>query len=79
MVTLRLNEQATGNAEYNTRRHLTVLFSDLTNSTKLSGDLDNEQYIQLLANFREICRAIIAKHGGRIARVQGVTTIVRLH
>ncbi len=67
----RLNEKATTNAEYNTRRHLTVLFSDLTNSTKLSSELDNEQYIQLLANFREICRAVIAKHGGRIARVQG--------
>lgn len=53
------------------RRYLTVLFSDLTDSTFLSGLLEAEHYAQMLGELRACFREVVAKHGGHIARIQG--------
>lgn len=53
------------------RRFVTVLFSDLSDSTGLGQRLDAEVYAELLAAFRGRCHAVMSRHGGRIARIQG--------
>src|SRR3954470_7299372 len=53
------------------RRYLTVLFSDLAGSTALGGLMEAEHYAEMLSGLRRLCREIIPKHGGRIARIQG--------
>jgi len=53
------------------RRYLTVLFSDLSDSTLLSELMETEYYAEMLNALRGLCREIISKHGGRIARIQG--------
>ena len=52
------------------RRYLTVLFSDLSGSTRFGVQMEAEDYAELLGNLRTLCRTVIAKHGGRIARIQ---------
>lgn len=53
------------------RRHLTLLFADLSGSTRLGRLLEVEEYGQLLAGFRDLCKVVIPAHGGHIARIQG--------
>lgn len=53
------------------RRYLTLLFSDLSDSTFLSGILEAEHYAQMLSDLRQCFRDIVPKHGGQIARIQG--------
>jgi class 3 adenylate cyclase/tetratricopeptide (TPR) repeat protein len=53
------------------RRHLTVLFADLSDSTQLGDLLEAEHYAQMLGALRTLCREIVPRHGGRIARLQG--------
>jgi class 3 adenylate cyclase/tetratricopeptide (TPR) repeat protein len=53
------------------KRYLTVLFSDLSDSTLLGVKLESEHYVALLATLRAIFRDAITKFGGRVARVQG--------
>ncbi len=52
------------------RRYLTVLFCDLSDSTRLAGLMEAEDFSTLLATLRLHSREIVAKHGGRIARIQ---------
>ena len=53
------------------RRYLTLLFSDLSYSTKLSAAMEAEHYAALLAIVRRAYQDTIRKHGGVIVRVQG--------
>jgi class 3 adenylate cyclase len=53
------------------RRHLTVLFSDVSDSTRLSMQLEAEQYAEALGSFRKLCHEVIRRFDGRIARIQG--------
>lgn len=53
------------------RRYLTLLFSDLSESTRLAGVMDPEHYAGMLKALRNVCRRIIPRHGGRIASIQG--------
>jgi predicted ATPase/class 3 adenylate cyclase len=53
------------------RRYLTILFSDLSESTMLGGLMEAEHYAEMLSGLRRLCHEIIPKHGGRIARIQG--------
>jgi len=53
------------------RRHLTILFSDLSDSTRLSGQMDQEDYAELLEALRKLFRKIIPAHGGQIVSIQG--------
>ena len=53
------------------RRHLTLLFSDLSDSTRLGEVMEAEDYAEMLAAWRALCREIVPRHGGHIARIQG--------
>lgn len=53
------------------RRFVTVLFADISDSTGLGQRLDAEAYAELLGAFRGHCHAVISRHGGHIARIQG--------
>src|SRR5208283_5044758 len=50
------------------RRQLTVVFVDLVGSTALGTELDPEDLIQLLRQYRDACTAVIAKYDGFIAQ-----------
>jgi class 3 adenylate cyclase/tetratricopeptide (TPR) repeat protein len=53
------------------RHYLTILFTDLSDSTRLAGALEAEQYAEVLGAFRRSCREIIPRHGGRIVQLLG--------
>ena len=53
------------------RRQLTVVFIDLVGSTVLGGELDPEDLIRLLSQYREACVAAIGKYEGYIAQYLG--------
>ena len=53
------------------RRQLTLLFCDLSDSVRLGELMEAEDYAALLASFRRLSREIIPRHGGHIARMQG--------
>ncbi len=53
------------------RRYLTLLFADLSGSTTLGEEMEAEDYAEMLANLRRLCREIVPHHGGLIARMQG--------
>jgi class 3 adenylate cyclase/predicted ATPase len=53
------------------RLHLTIAFSDLTDSTRLGNLLEAEAYAELLADLRHLYRDIVPRHGGTIVRIQG--------
>ena len=53
------------------RRQLTVVFVDLVGSTALGRELDPEDLIQLLRQYRDACTAAIAKYDGFIAQYLG--------
>ena len=53
------------------RRYVTVLFADLSGSTSLGDLMEAEHYADLLGVIRALCREIIRKHGGNVARLQG--------
>ena len=53
------------------RRQLTVAFIDLVGSTALGGELDPEDLIRLLSQYREACVAAIGKFEGHVAQYLG--------
>lgn len=53
------------------RRRLTILFSDLSDSTRLSGQMDQEDFAELLEGLRKLFRKIIPAYGGQIVSIQG--------
>ena len=53
------------------RRQLTVVFIDLVGSTALGRDLDPEDLIHLLRQYRDACIAVIGKYDGFIAQYLG--------
>src|SRR6204780_523248 len=53
------------------RRQLTVVFIDLVGSTVLGGELDPEDLIRLLSQYREACVAAIGKFEGHVAQYLG--------
>jgi class 3 adenylate cyclase/tetratricopeptide (TPR) repeat protein len=66
-----MNESGAAPAGATRRRYLTVMFSDLSDSTPLAEAMEAENYSELLAKLREIYRQIIPRHGGTILRIQG--------
>lgn len=65
------HEDRPADAPSGRRRFVTVLFADISDSTGLGQHLDAEAYAELLAAFRARCHAVVSRHGGRIARIQG--------
>jgi class 3 adenylate cyclase/tetratricopeptide (TPR) repeat protein len=50
------------------RRHLTVMFTDLVESTRLSGELDPEDMRDLLLAYQRACAEVIVRFSGFVAR-----------
>lgn len=60
--------QQKNNAE---RRHLTVLFSDLVDSTPLSEQLDPEEMRDVLSVYQSVCTSLVKRYGGYVAKYLG--------
>jgi class 3 adenylate cyclase len=58
------------------RRQLTVMFSDVVDSTKLSGQLDPEEYRDVLRAYQHTCTAVIQRFDGYIAQHLGDALLV---
>jgi class 3 adenylate cyclase/tetratricopeptide (TPR) repeat protein len=53
------------------RRHLTVLFCDLVESTALGHRLDPEDFDELIAPYQAVCAEVIKRFHGHVAQFQG--------
>jgi class 3 adenylate cyclase len=53
------------------RRQLTVMFVDLVGSTALSGQLDPEEFGELLAAYHDSVSVQITRFGGHVAKFMG--------
>jgi class 3 adenylate cyclase len=53
------------------RRQLTVLFCDLVDSTKLSTQLDLEEYRDVVRAYHTACTEVIRRYDGHIAQLLG--------
>src|SRR5829696_4627000 len=53
------------------RRHLTVMFTDLADSTRLAGELDPEDMRDLYRAYQAACAEAIARHSGYLAHYMG--------
>jgi class 3 adenylate cyclase/ABC-type lipoprotein export system ATPase subunit len=53
------------------RRQITVVFIDLVGSTALGGELDPEDLICLLRQYRDACVAAVGKYDGYVAQYLG--------
>ncbi|HST35911.1 MAG TPA: adenylate/guanylate cyclase domain-containing protein [Allosphingosinicella sp.] len=53
------------------RRQLAILFSDLSESTRIAGRLDPEDYAELLARLRQEYHRAVEAHGGAVAQISG--------
>ncbi len=53
------------------RRALTILFSDLCDSTYIGSKVDPEIYADFLATLHELYESSIVRHGGLVVRVDG--------
>ena len=55
----------------NQRRHLVMLFTDLSDSTRIAATMEPELYADLLQQLRDLIGVIVPRHGGEIVRVDG--------
>src|SRR5215470_92752 len=53
------------------RRQLTVMFCDLVDSTKLSSQLDLEEYRDIVRTYQKVCTEVIQRYEGHIAQLLG--------
>jgi class 3 adenylate cyclase len=53
------------------RRQLTVLFCDLVDSTALAGQLDPEEWREVVRAYQDTCAEVIARYEGHIAQYLG--------
>src|SRR5215472_3623947 len=53
------------------RRHLTVLFCDLVDSTEIAGRLDPEDWRDIAAQYQETAAAAVTRFGGHVAKYLG--------
>src|SRR5712664_2983615 len=53
------------------RRQLTVMFCDLVDSTRLSSQLDPEDYRDMVRAYQRICSEVINRFDGHIAQLLG--------
>src|SRR6516225_7047308 len=64
------SESAAGRVE-GERRHLTVLFSDLVDSTEIASRLDPEEWRDLVASYQRAAAQALRRFGGHIAQFLG--------
>lgn len=62
---------ATSDAANAERRQLTVLFCDLVDSTRLSTQLDPEDYREVVQAYQQVCAEVIQQFEGHIAQYLG--------
>jgi class 3 adenylate cyclase len=60
------------------RRQLTVMFCDLVDSTKLSSQLDPEEYREVVREYQRVCTDVIQRYDGYIAQLLGDGLLVYL-
>jgi class 3 adenylate cyclase len=60
------------------RRQLTVLFCDLVDSTKLSSQLDPEDWRDVVRAYQRVCTEVIQRYDGHIAQLLGDGLLVYL-
>jgi len=53
------------------RRQLTVMFCDLVDSTKLSSQLDPEEYRDVVRAYQRVCTEVMQRYDGHIAQLLG--------
>src|SRR5215475_7076697 len=53
------------------RRQLTVMFCDLVDSTRLSSQLDPEEYREVVREYQKVCSEVITRFDGHIAQLLG--------
>src|SRR5437867_8495690 len=53
------------------RRQLTVMFCDLVDSTKLSSQLDPEEYRDVVRVYQKVCSEVITQFDGHVAQLLG--------
>jgi class 3 adenylate cyclase len=53
------------------RRQLTVMFCDLVDSTKLSSQLDPEDWCDVVRAYQSVCTEVIQRYDGHIAQLLG--------
>jgi predicted ATPase/class 3 adenylate cyclase len=53
------------------RRQLTVMFCDLVESTKLSSQLDPEEYRDMVRAYQNVCTEVIQRFNGYLAQLLG--------
>jgi class 3 adenylate cyclase/tetratricopeptide (TPR) repeat protein len=53
------------------RRHVTVLFSDLVNSTAIAAQLDPEEWRELAAGYQRAAAEAVSRFGGHVAKYLG--------
>jgi class 3 adenylate cyclase len=53
------------------RRQLTVMFCDLVDSTKLSSQLDPEEYREVIRAYQSVCTEVITRFDGHVAQLLG--------
>lgn len=53
------------------RRYLTIVFSDLSDSTRLGASMEAEHYAAMLAGLRQAFLDVLSGHGGTVVRIQG--------
>jgi DNA-binding winged helix-turn-helix (wHTH) protein len=53
------------------RRQLTVLFCDVVDSTTLAGQLDPEDYRDIMERYHAACTTVIQRYGGHVAQYLG--------
>src|SRR5262249_14756550 len=53
------------------RRQLTVMFCDLVDSTKLSSQLDPEEYREVVRAYQSACTEVIQRFDGHVAQLLG--------
>ncbi len=70
-----LPEPRTPDAE---RRQLTVMFCDLVGSTSLSGELDPEDYREVVRAYQAACTDVITRYDGHVAQLLGDGLLVYL-
>lgn len=70
-MTSTLQEDSAETPGRGSRRFLTILFSDVSDSSRLAEELEAEAFARLLEKFRIAARRIIPQHGGSVARLQG--------
>ena len=58
------------------RRHLTVLFADLVDSTVLASQLDPEEWQHVVQTYHATCAAVMARFAGYIAQYLGDGVLV---